>query len=754
MIAAISLVAVCALHAAAAITLVGPTTISLAPLVNPTHAAVADVDGNGVVDIIVSCRDTTGKLAFLRGIGGGVFAAPEIIAVGAPTDWVEVHDLTGDGIPDLLAAVRSNHGRLALLPGLGGGQFGTSVMTLAQRNPSKVVVRDLDGDGDLDAAVVNYGSSTVEVWKWSATEHFQRSQIVATQPWATAIPYPFCIVAADFDGDSDIDLATASTGAAAVAIMRNNGAGFFAQGESWHVPTVGKEFVAISNIVEADIDLDGDIDILSNGLLLNSPNVTVVWVNDGQGHFAEKVLRAGGTEGYSWTVNAADMDGDGDRDALMGSALPGKLTVAEVSGSTGGNFVHVTSKAAGTFLRDMTLVDIDSDGDRDVVAVDIAAHTVMIYRNTSGGVADDPPVPPTPPPSDSSPPLVSAAAASQWLAQWHDDGESFGSAVPPACGAGAGLCEEPHDTPGCVRTLCCQAVCEFNPICCEVTWDQNCVDAEDELCDDYNCPSAGACDDFHAGPGCDDESCCSFLCEFDAFCCWAIWDEVCAREATALCGASPCSIGHDASAIELAEICYQRIDEGCNRAGTAATRVACGQTFESTISTETTRDTDWFRLDALTCRTEITVASEFPALAIIVRGACEGPLQVSATLEIPPCTTRSLTLAAANDWLVIAAANADRPFRSAFPCDIENPDAPPPGPDDPPYVPSFFGLHYRVSFAPQVVVGDINGDGRVDGGDLAALLSGWGGGGAADLDGSGVVDGLDLATLLSNWGAN
>ncbi len=750
-VASISLVGACALQASAGITLLGPTTLPLSPLVNPTHAAVADLDGNGVVDIIVSSRDTTGQLAFLRGIGGGAFAASEFIAVGAPTDWVEVRELTGDGIPDLIAAVRSNHGRLALLTGLGGGLFAKPRMILAQRNPSKVIVRDLDGDGDLDAAVANYGSGTVEVWKWDATQQFQPAQVIATQPWATAVPFPFCIVAADFDGDSDIDIATASTGGSAVAIMRNNGAGVFAQGESWQAPIVAKERVAISNIVEADIDLDGDNDILSNGLLLNSPNVTVVWVNDGTGQFGEKVLRVGGTEGYSWTVNSADMDGDGDRDVLMGSALPGKLTIAEVSGSTGGEFVHVTSKAAGTFLRDMTLVDIDSDADTDIVAVDIAAHTVMIYRNTSGGVADGPP---TPPPSDSSPIFTNASAASQWLAQWQDDAESFGSAVPPACGAGAGLCEEPHETPGCVRTLCCQAVCEFNPICCEVAWDQSCVDAEGELCDDYNCPSAGACDAFHPSAGCDDESCCSFLCTFDAFCCYAIWDEVCAREAAALCGASPCSIGHDPAAVELTEICYQRIDEGCNKVGAAATLVACGRKYESTISTESTRDTDWFRLDALTCHAELAITSEFPLLAIILRGACDGPLQVIDTLEVPQCTTRSITLAGSSDWLVIGAATADRPFRTAFSCDIEDPDAPPPGPDDPPYVPSFFGLHYRVSVAPHIVSGDINRDGIVNGNDLAALLSGWGGAGAADLDGSGVVDGLDLATLLSNWGGS
>ena len=47
---------------------------------------------------------------------------------------------------------------------------------------------------------------------------------------------------------------------------------------------------------------------------------------------------------------------------------------------------------------------------------------------------------------------------------------------------------------------------------------------------------------------------------------------------------------------------------------------------------------------------------------------------------------------------------------------------------------------------------DINGDGTVNGADLAALLSGWGSSAAAlDLDGNGTVGGGDLARLLGAW---
>jgi len=52
-------------------------------------------------------------------------------------------------------------------------------------------------------------------------------------------------------------------------------------------------------------------------------------------------------------------------------------------------------------------------------------------------------------------------------------------------------------------------------------------------------------------------------------------------------------------------------------------------------------------------------------------------------------------------------------------------------------------------------LGDLNGDGRVDGADLGMLLGSWGPcapGCPADLNGDGVVDGNDLGTLLGVWG--
>ncbi|MBI1303690.1 MAG: hypothetical protein GC172_07875 [Phycisphaera sp.] len=51
------------------------------------------------------------------------------------------------------------------------------------------------------------------------------------------------------------------------------------------------------------------------------------------------------------------------------------------------------------------------------------------------------------------------------------------------------------------------------------------------------------------------------------------------------------------------------------------------------------------------------------------------------------------------------------------------------------------------------VVGDLDGNGAVDGTDLAILLGNWGKSGVGDLDGDGSVGGGDLSLLLNAWGS-
>ena len=44
------------------------------------------------------------------------------------------------------------------------------------------------------------------------------------------------------------------------------------------------------------------------------------------------------------------------------------------------------------------------------------------------------------------------------------------------CGGATGACDVVHATVGCDNSACCSAICTSNPPCCEIAWDQSCVD--------------------------------------------------------------------------------------------------------------------------------------------------------------------------------------------------------------------------------------------------------------------------------------
>jgi hypothetical protein len=64
------------------------------------------------------------------------------------------------------------------------------------------------------------------------------------------------------------------------------------------------------------------------------------------------------------------------------------------------------------------------------------------------------------------------------------------------------------------------------------------------------------------------------------------------------------------------------------------------------------------------------------------------------------------------------------------------------------------GVIQAASILVRSTIGDVDGDGSVDGADLASLLASWGHEDVeptVDFDGNGEVDGADLAALLSHW---
>ena len=329
-----------------------------------------------------------------------------------------------------------------------------------------------------------------------------------------------------------------------------------------------------------------------------------------------------------------------------------------------------------------------------------------------------------------------------------------GSAIAQ-CNVGAdGPCDQPHSSPGCVVTECCDEVCSVDPICCELDWDQICIDIQEETCSGRSCPGAQPCDNPFDEPGCLDQVCCRTVCDHDWYCCYIEWDQYCVDVSAQICARKACEINVPEYAEPESELCDERINDGCNMLDPAYSPISCGQLIVGETTTSVPRDTDWYQF-SVTEPTQVTftLESEFPAQAVLLGGPCSGPFEVALLFESILCSSpvqREFEVGPGTWSIIISPGREQLSLRQGLQCPLDKLD----DGEDP--QPVYFGVRYLLSFNcdsnPCSGDADLNADGHVDGADLTILLAGWGSSaGLADIDCSGIVDGADLTRMLADW---
>jgi hypothetical protein len=113
---------------------------------------------------------------------------------------------------------------------------------------------------------------------------------------------------ADIDRDGDIDIVAAGSANDRIAWYENA-----TNGTTWTEHVVSTTLDAAHSVVTADLDGDNDLDIVAAGFGANS----VGWYNNTAGNGSAWTLTTASTSvvGAS-SVFAADADGDGDRDVF------------------------------------------------------------------------------------------------------------------------------------------------------------------------------------------------------------------------------------------------------------------------------------------------------------------------------------------------------------------------------------------------------------------------------------------------------
>ena len=143
--------------------------------------------------------------------------------------------------------------------------------------------------------------------------------------------------------------------------------------------TVDSAWNGAADLVWADVDTDGDLDVVSAG---RDVNRVAVWRQDFGGAWTELTVDSSITGPIS--VVAADFDGDHDLDIAAGTT-GGEIFWYENLNGAGSSWTEHSIFSYGMGEVDVSAGDVDSDGRMDLIsAVDETPHQIVWWRQVPG----------------------------------------------------------------------------------------------------------------------------------------------------------------------------------------------------------------------------------------------------------------------------------------------------------------------------------------------------------------------------------
>ncbi len=355
--------------------------------------ATGDLDLDGKPDIVISNSGASTLQLFRNTSTTGTldassFAASVDLAVGANVQHAAIADVDGDGKLDLLAAGFDGNiisiFRNISTPGiLTAGSFQSRVDLSTGGRPVDVEAADLDGDGRTDIVVATEGR--LSFWRNIGT-----SGSITTGSFDTRQDIfinSITLAVSDLDVDGKPDLVLGPSLGTVATILRNVSTpgtlvpGSFAAGVNF---TVGAwpDYITTGDLdndqrpeIVTSSWPDGSISILKNTSSPGTIDAT---------SFAAKVDIAGLTEPRAPTIT--DFDGDGKPDIALAMQISGKVNVYKNVTATGtinaGSFAPVVEFPAGGNMRLCTGVDFDGDGKPDIATTNWSGPPLSVIRNT------------------------------------------------------------------------------------------------------------------------------------------------------------------------------------------------------------------------------------------------------------------------------------------------------------------------------------------------------------------------------------
>lgn len=386
----------------------------------PTAVLVADVDGDTYLDLISVNQGTNnvGDLQILKGFGDGTFRVVRSVTAGSVPTGAALADTNGDGRADLVVSnLRSQEVTVSF--GDGFGNFGSMVRTSVSGTPNALAVGDWNNDGIRDVATANAAQNTISALRGDGSGRFTGLRLLATGS------SPKSIVAADFNLDGRQDLAVANNLGNTIQVFRGDGLGGFALSNTlttggspqglatadlnadgrpdlvaanftsdnvgiylatstgFAAPATVSSGFGPRGVAIADLSKDGRLDLVITQSKVSNVGAAAVLIGNGAGGFGAPTITNVGP--VPVTAAIGDFNRDTNVDVVVVSHTGNVLCLLQNVGSgtfsSGGRIVLPT----GSFPHGVTIADFNRDGRSDLASANEASNNVTYCQGDGAG---------------------------------------------------------------------------------------------------------------------------------------------------------------------------------------------------------------------------------------------------------------------------------------------------------------------------------------------------------------------------------